>query len=395
MLDRKEIYLDNSATTRIREEALAVYNEVSREEYGNPSSLHELGFRAEKRLNEAKKTILGTLGAKDAAVVFTASGSEANNLAILGRAYAKERYKRGAKILTTEGEHASVSSPIARLQAEGYRVARIPTKGGLLDMEALERELTADVILVSMMMVNNETGALYDLRAVADRMKKRCPEAILHADATQSYLKVPFTKASVGADLITISSHKIEGPKGVGALIVSEAVLREKGLSALILGGGQEGGLRSGTENLPGACAFAEAARLARQEMDGNIEIMSSLRKLLLANLHNDPDLAAISPTEPPLCAPHILNITLPGIKSETMLHFLSSKGIYVSSGSACSSHSSHASSALIAFGRSEKEADCSIRISFSPRNEPSDVEALCEALKEGLGKLARTEKKR
>ncbi|MBQ8380821.1 MAG: aminotransferase class V-fold PLP-dependent enzyme, partial [Clostridia bacterium] len=210
------IYLDNGATTKIRPEALEKYIEVSRDCYGNPSSLHSMGHLAEKELDAARKTVLSTLKDTQSAVVFTASGSEANNLAIFGRAFSKERYRRGAKIITTNGEHASVDAPLEKLKALGFEIVRIPTLGGRIDMDVLSSALDKNTILVTMMMVNNETGALYDVASVSRLMRAKAPEAYLHVDATQSYLKIPFTKKSLGADMITLSSHKIEGPKGVG-----------------------------------------------------------------------------------------------------------------------------------------------------------------------------------
>lgn len=386
----KQIYLDNSATTKICEEALAKYVEVSREQYGNPSSLHSMGFDAEKLISSVRDEICLSLGAKGSAVIFTASGTEANNLAIIGRAMSKDRYKRGAKIITTMGEHASVDAPLNMLSEMGFKIARVPTVGGKIDMDALKNELTSDVILVSMMMVNNETGALYDTAAVAKLMKSRSPEALLHVDATQSYLKVPFTKAKCAADMITISSHKIEGPKGVGALVVDGAVMKSRGLAPLILGGGQEGGMRSGTENVPGIAAFGESVRIGNKALRERYTHISSLRAYLMERFESDAELSEISITKPENAAPHIVNITLPKIKSETMLHYLSSLGIYVSSGSACSSNSSHHSSALTAFGRSEGEADTSIRISLSHRNTREDIDGLIEGLKSGLAKLSR-----
>ena len=386
----KQVYLDNSATTEISEGALNKYIEVSRSAWGNPSSLHSFGLMAEREIDAARLEILGSLGARlDSELVFTSSGSEANNLAIVGRALSKDRYRRGAKIITTLGEHASVTEPIKRAEALGLKVAYIPTKGGKLDTDALISELTPDVVLVSMMMVNNETGALYDVAAVAKMMKARCPEAYLHVDATQSYMKVAFTKKSIGADLVTISSHKIEGPKGVGALVIDKRVIKERGLSPIILGGGQEMGLRSGTENVPGIAAFGEAVRLALGSREANITKMESLRDYLIERLGGE-EFSEISITNPASHAPHILNITLPKIKSETMLHYLSSEGVFVSSGSACSSNSAHTSSALVAYGRSEAEADTSIRISFSPANTKEDVDAFCAALSSGLAKLSR-----
>ena len=387
---KKQIYLDNAATTKIRPEALAEYIRVSENLWGNPSSLHSLGSDAEQVLTASKQTILYTMGAKDSEIVFTASGTEANNLAIMGRALSKERYKRGAKIITTLGEHASVSEPLRELQKMGYKVVELSTQGGRIDMNELMRELTPDVILVSVMMVNNETGAVYNIPAVARAMKSKCPDAILHVDATQGYMKIPFTKAGIGADLITVSSHKIEGPKGVGALVIGADVLKKKGISPVVFGGGQGLGLRSGTENVPGVAAFAEAARLAHSELKERIEKMNSLREILIAKITDDERLRELSLTLPENHAPHILNITLPSIKSETMLHYLSSEGIFVSSGSACSSNGGHLSSALTAYGRTKDEADTSIRISLSPSNTEDDVNSLIEALATGLVRLAR-----
>ena len=388
--NKKTVYLDNSATTPICEGALQKYIELSRDSFGNPSSLHALGFDAEKVITEAKRTVLDSVGAKDCSVFFTSSGTEANNLAIIGRAHSKDRYKGRAKIITTDGEHASVLSPLSLLEKEGFKIAKIPTVGGKLDTDALIREITPDTVLVSAMMVNNETGALYDVREVARLTHARCPEAAVHVDATQSYMKVAFTKKSIGADMITVSSHKIEGPKGVGALIIDEKLIKSKGVKALMLGGGQENDLRSGTENVPGIAAFAEAARLAHAVLTADIEYTSSLREYLIEKISTDERLSGISITTPATHAPHILNITLPSIKSETMLHYLSSLGIYVSSGSACSSNSHHTSSALVAFGRSAEEADYSIRISLSARNTEEEALELISALETGISKLAR-----
>ncbi len=388
------IYLDNSATTKISSGALKKYCEVSESIYGNPSSLHNLGYLAEKELNAARDAVLSSLAEKNSSVIFTASGSEANNLAILGRALSKERYKSGAKIITTSGEHASVFLPADKLRELGFKLAEIPTRGGKLDTDAMEREFTPDVILVTMMMVNNETGALYDINSVSELMHRKCPEAVLHIDATQSYMKVKFTKKSIGADMITLSSHKIAGPKGVGALVIDNRILKNKGITPLILGGGQELGLRSGTENVPAVAAFGEAVRIKTKALESDIKKLTELRGYLIEKIGSSPALSDITLNLPEVSAPHILNITMPDIKSETVLHFLSSLGIFVSSGSACSSNSGHISSALLAFGKSAEEADSSIRISFSPENEMSDIDALCEALESAITKLSRMKKR-
>ena len=386
----KEIYLDNSATTRISEKALEKYIEVSRMHFGNPSSLHSLGVCAEGLVKEARRNVARALGATDGEILFTASGSEANNLAILGRAYAKERYRRGSKILTTAGEHSSVREPLKKLMSEGYTVVEIPTREGAIDLVALERELRCgECILLTMMLVNNETGALYDLATVSAMMKKYQKEAVLHIDATQAFLKVPFSPKSLGADLVTVSSHKVEGPKGIGALYVSDFIKKTRGLSPILYGGGQEGGMRPGTENVPAICAFGEAVNLTRAEIGKRVSTVSALRERLISMLREQTP--EIRLTLPKRCAPHILNITLPSIKSETMLHFLSREGIYVSSGSACSSNGAHhASVALLAYGHSEKEADASLRISLSHHNTEEELEALIVALRSGLSTLAR-----
>ena len=390
MNDVRQIYLDNSATTKICDEALEKYNTVSREIFGNPSSLHTLGLLAEKELDAARAALLSSLGERDSAVVFVASGSEANNLAIVGRALAKERFKRGAKIITTMGEHASVYAPIESLKKMGFKTAQIQTLNGKIDTDALISELTPDVILVSFMMVNNETGALYDIAGAAKLIRARCPEALIHVDATQSYMKVKFTKRSLSADMITVSSHKIEGPKGVGALVIDKKVLKAQGLAPIILGGGQEGGLRSGTENVPAVAAFGEAVRVGMQNFDENVKAMNGLREYLIEKIKSSEKLSEITMTLPESHAPHILNITMPKIKSESVLHYLSSLGIFVSSGSACSSNSNHTSSALTAYGKTADEADSSIRISISHRNTKEDIDALCEGLASAISKLAR-----
>ena len=223
-------------------------------------------------------------------------------------------------------------------------------------------------------------------------MKEKCPDAVLHADATQAFMKIPFTPAALGADMVTISSHKIEGPKGVGALYVSAQIIKTRGLSPLILGGGQEAGYRSGTENVPGIAAFAKAAIIAKNDLQNRIKKISDMRSYLLEKLEGDDRLSDISALCPPEFSPHIVSLTVPNIKSETMLHFLSSEGICVSSGSACSSNAQvrHTSEALLAYGQTEQDADSSIRISFSHRNTREDVDALCEALALGLSRLAR-----
>lgn len=387
-MEKREIYLDNSATTRPSEAVLARYLEVSREHFGNPSSLHARGKDAEDVLREAKKTVLDAIGARGGSVVFTASGTEANNLAIFGRARAKARYRR-ARIVTTAGEHASVSLPFRALGEEGLTVVSVPTRGGALDMDALREALTEDTVLVSVMLVNNETGALYDLAPVREAIRERCPDCVLHADATQAFGKVKVDVRALGVRMLTLSSHKIEGPKGVGALWIDESLKKEKGVAPLILGGGQGEGLRSGTENVPAIAAFATAIAECKQNFDKNAETLWELRAHLLAGLAS-PALTEVKPILPAVAAPHILSLVLPDIKSEVMLHYLAGEGISVSSGSACSSHGHVGETALSAFGLSDREADCAIRVSLSHRTKKDELDVFLAVLAEGVSRLAR-----
>ena len=386
----EKIYLDNSATTRPCREALETDLEVAEQTFGNPSSLHSVGLDAERTLADARKTIAATVGdRRGGQIVFTASGTEANNLAILGRAHAKERFCR-RRILTTAGEHASVGMPLAALAKEGFEIVEIPTRGGQLDLAALDAAADASVILATMMLVNNETGALYDLAAVSKILRARCPDAVLHCDATQAYLKIPISVASLGISMLTLSSHKIEGPKGVGALWVEPSLITAKGLSPHILGGGQEQGLRSGTENVPGIAAFARAAELGARELSERSRRLSALRAYFEKNLLNHPALAELKINRAERQAPHIISLTMPKMKSETLLHALSARGIYVSSGSACSSHGRHSTPALTAFGLSDRDADSTIRVSLSHRTTEAELDALLSALAELVPSLAR-----
>lgn len=382
------IYFDNSATTELSSAAKTAMTGAM-EVYGNPSSLHSSGLEAEKLLRSARKDILGTLTGsrgvgKSPELVFTSCGSEANNLALLGTATAKSR-REATKILLTDSEHPSVENAARRLEALGFGLVRVGTKGGILDLDTVEREANG-VFLASFMLVNNETGARYDVEEAFGLIKSRSPEAICHCDAVQGYLKTSFTFGSLGADLLTVSAHKIHGPKGVGALLISPEMITKKKIIPIIFGGGQEGGLRSGTENIIGIAGFAAAAREGYAALDGTLERMSAIRERLIRSL---PDgVRANLPKGKH--APHILSITLPRIKSETMLHFLSSKGICVSSGSACSSHSREVSRALTAFGLTPADADTTLRISISEYNTEEEAAVLCAALAEGIERLVK-----
>lgn len=384
----REIYLDNSATTALSEGVKARMREAM-EIYGNPSSLHRAGNAALELLESARRQVAASLGVPrpdPGELIFTSCGSEADNLAILGTAFAKPR-RKGMRAITTDSEHPGAANAFRLLESQGFEVIRIPTRGGELDWERYAAALTDRTFLVSVMMVNNETGAMYDVKRAFTMAKNRNPDIVTHTDAVQGYLKCRFTPKAIKADLVTVSAHKIHGPKGVGALYVSKDALRRRDLVPLLLGGGQENGFRSGTENVIGIVGFGQAAYEGSAALEENLGKLASLRELTVKKLADLP-LQANLPVGK--CAPHILNYTLPDIRSETMLHALSRRGICISNGSACSSHSHHRSEALTAFGLTPEQIECSIRISFSEFNTLSDVEALADALREELGRLVR-----
>ena len=385
----KIVYFDNSATTKISERALNKLNEIAREHYGNPSSLHALGLDGEKNLESARAIIAKSLGVERyvrGEIIFTSGGTESNNIAILGTAFAKKR-RGNEKILTTEGEHSSVSEPLAILEKQGFNIVRVPTKNGILDLDFV-RENASGVILATFMHVNNETGALYDIKSAFEIVKRMSPEAVCHTDCVQSYLKVKFTKKSLGADLISISSHKVNGPKGVGALYVSPEIIKAKKLSPIIYGGGQEENLRSGTENVYSICAFGEAVREHMENSPREQEELSLLRQYIVDGIER---IDGVKVNKPQKNAPHIVNITVKGIRSETLLHFLSSKGIYVSSGSACASNSQKKTSpALLGFGLDRDSIDSSVRISLSCENTRDEADLLFDVLTEAINKLVK-----
>ena len=387
----KHIYLDNSATTALCQSAKDKLL-LSADLFGNPSSLHGAGRAAAAMLNEARDAVARSLGLRALSrgeLIFTSGGSEADSTALLGVAHAKARRDRN-KIITTDAEHAAVENVMQQLESEGFEVVRISTRGGVLDTEQLDRALDRRVLLVSIMMVNNETGALYDLKKAFAKAKAVDRAIVTHTDAVQGYLKVPFTPAAIGADLVSLSAHKVHGPKGVGALYISPALLKAKQIVPFLLGGGQEFGLRSGTENTLGIAAFGAAVARLYPRMGEDTARMSALRRDAAERL-TGLGIAVKAPEG--AVAPHILNITLPDIKSETMLHFLDARGICVSSGSACSTHARHVSRALLAFGCTEREADCSLRISLCPDNTAEDIDALVDALGAGLDTLIRIRK--
>jgi cysteine desulfurase len=385
------IYLDNSATTPLCEAAKAAICEAM-DNYGNPSSLHGEGLRAEALVKNARRQILSALGIRNPSaeqlkqLIFTACGTESNNTALLGVAYAKAR-REANRIVTTDSEHPSVENALQKLEKDGFEIVRIPTRGGVLDTEAATAALGEKTLLVTMMLVNNETGARYDIETVFREAKRRNPATVTHTDAVQGFLKCKFTPQSLCADLISISGHKIHAPKGVGALYINPDLLKTRRIIPYLIGGGQENGMRSGTENTIGIAAFGAAAADGAMHLDEHLSHMETLRSYAVDRLSS----AGFSLNLPQgTHAPHIVNLRLPDIKSETMLHFLSAQGICISAGSACSSHGKHASPTLTAFGLSAAEADSSLRVSLSPYSTRDQIDALVDTLTRGAATLVR-----
>lgn len=380
----EKIYFDNSATTKISAGARAKMLEVMDLYYGNPSSLHSVGLDAEHIVSEARSIILSALGVQKATrgeLIFTSGGTESNNIAIFGVVNSKAR-RGNEKILTTLGEHASVEAPMASLEARGFKVIRVPTRGGEIDLDFL-RENASGAILASFMHVNNETGALYDLSKAFEIVKECSPSCVTHADCVQSFMKVKFTKKSLGADLISLSAHKINGAKGTGALYISPEIIKAKKLVPIMLGGGQEENFRSGTENVYGISAFGECTREHFSCLNEEISKMSTVRAYLLEKLEK---LEGVSVNLPKVSAPHILNLSVNGMRSEIVLHDLSARGVFVSSGSACSSHSAKkASTALISMGVDPQSADSAIRVSLCPKNTQDEVDYFISALSQTI----------
>ncbi len=385
----REIYLDNSATTALCDSAKEQIR-LAMELYGNPSSLHPAGQAARAAVEEARRKIATTLGVRftptAGRLIFTSCGSEADNLAVLGTAFAKER-RRGGRIITTDSEHPGVENAMRLLEQNGFEVIRISTRNGILDWDQYQTALNNKPFLVSIMMVNNETGALYDVKRAFAMAKAENPDIVTHTDAVQGYLKCRFSPMALQADLVSISGHKIHAPKGVGALYVSPDAIRRRDIVPTVFGGGQEGGLRSGTENVIGILAFAAAAEEGFTHLSDDLAQMCALREYAEARLSELPVRLHLPSGER---APHILNFALPDIKSETMLHALSQSGICTSAGSACSTHSKAVSRALLAFGVSEREAECSLRISLSRYNTREDIDALSEALRSACERLVK-----
>ncbi len=370
-------YFDNSATTKPCPEAAEAVREAVCENWGNPSSLHRLGIDAGRRLQQARIDVAEALGAPAERVFFTSGGTEADNWAIFSAA--RRLGKRGRHIITTAVEHHAVLHPLHQLEAEGFEVTYLPPDAaGRVTLQQLSQALRPDTILVSVMMVNNETGAVMPIEKMAKLTHTRCPDALFHTDAVQAFLKLPFRSASLGADMISVSAHKIHGIKGAGALY-----LRPKlELPPLLHGGGQEGGLRSGTEPLPAIAAFGAACRAALPTFRADAAAMARLRDLARDGLGQIPNVQLLGAQE----APHILSLSVPGLRSQGLINALQDLGVYVSAGSACAK--GHRSHVLEACGLSPRVIDGSIRVSLSRFTTEEEIRLLCQALSQAIQTL-------
>ena len=373
-----EVYLDNAATTRVCTEAADIAYKVMTECYGNPSSTHTKGREAKAYLDAARAQIAKALGCAVSEVYFTSCGSESDVWAITKGAESMSR--QGKHIISSAVEHDAVRKTLADLEARGYEVTYLkPEQDGSISVQAVKNALRSDTVLVTLMMVNNETGGVTDIAGIAKMLKAEGSKALLHTDAVQGFMKLPFSAKKLGADMISISGHKIHAPKGIGALYIKTGVK----IKPLIHGGAQESGLRAGTEAMPQIAAFGKAAEIAFAGMKENCEKIAKLRESAASAICAEMPEAVIIGGG----APHILSVSLPGWRSEVLMNFLEAKGIFVSRSSACKKGGR--SHVLEAMGLSAPIIDGAIRISFSRMNTQSDVDALVSALKEAHDTLA------
>ena len=379
-----EAYLDNSATTRCYEEVRDIVAKTMMEDYGNPSSMHLKGVEAEKYVKEAAREIARTLKAQEKEIYFTSGGTESDNWALIGTAMANQR--RGKHIITTVFEHAAISAPAAWLEEQGFEVTRIPVDSrGNLSMEELAAAIREDTILVSAMYVNNELGAVLPVEEIGALIKEKNPDTLFHADAIQAYGKYRIFPKKMKIDLLSVSSHKIHGPKGAGFLYIGEKVK----IHPLILGGGQQKGMRSGTDNVPGIAGMGEAARIIYEHLEENTSRMRKLKEYFRGELEKIDNVEINGPVAGE-GAPHILNASFLGVRSEVLLHALEDQGIYVSAGSACSSHKRTGSPSLGAIGLSPERKESAVRFSFSEFTTKEELDYTLETLKSLLPMLRR-----
>ena len=374
------IYLDNAATTKVCREAVDGVNFAMTEAFGNPSSLHGLGIEAEKLINFSKDKISSALGGLSSEIIFTSGATESNNLAILGLA---ENYgRRKKRVVTTAIEHPSVAEPMKKLKSMGYDLFVVsPDENGEISEDALVDAVDGNTCLISAMYVNNETGYILPIERAFSRIKKLYPDCVTHCDCVQGFMKLPIKAKNLYADAISVSGHKIYAPKGVGALWVKKGVR----VAPLIVGGGQQGGIRSGTEAVPAIYGFGKAVEAHMPTLAQRLDHAKELREYLLSKISEIDGATVNSKSD---ASPYIMSIALSGIRSETILHFLEQREIYVSSGSACSRGKK--SEVLEAFNIPKNALDSTIRISTSQDTAKEDIDALVDGLSEASRSLVR-----
>lgn len=382
-----ECYLDNAATTRAFSEVCELVGKIMREDFGNPSSLHMKGVESERYLKQAADRIAKTLKCSAGNIVFTSGGTESNNMAIIGTAMANKR--AGRHIITTCFEHPSVHETLIYLENQGYEVTYLPVdRAGHVSPEALREALREDTILVSTMLVNNEVGSILDVEALSRVVKDYRSSILFHVDAIQAYGKMEIYPKRLGIDLMSVSGHKIHGPKGVGFLYVGDKVK----IHPYLHGGGQQKGMRSGTENVPGIAGLGLASEMMYRQLEENRRHLYELKEYFISRIGevegavvNACDLQKLSET-----APHVVSVSFAGVRSEVLLHALEEKGIYVSSGSACSSNHPGISGTLTAIGVDRSLLDCTLRFSFSIETKQEELAETVEQLKLLVPVLAR-----
>lgn len=380
-----EVYLDNSATTKVYPEVAELVSKIMLEDYGNPSSVHMKGVEAERYVVEATKHIANALKVSEREILFTSGGTESDNTALIGAAMANQRV--GKHIITTSIEHPAILNTVKHLEEMGYEIDYLGVdKYGVISLEELKSKLRKDTVIVSVMHTNNEVGSLQPVEEISKIVKANNPSTLFHVDAVQGFTKAVIHPKKIGIDMLSISGHKIHGPKGIGILYINEKVK----IKPISYGGGQQKGLRSGTLNVPGIAGIGHAVKLASSTMKDDIERLYELKKYFLDNVSsiecavvngcpvNEEGAFLVEKT-----APHIMNVSFVGLRSEVMLHALEEKGIYVSAGSACSSHSKKESSTLKSMGMDMKLMDSALRFSMSSFTTKQELDYVLDTLKE------------
>ena len=381
----RDIYLDNSATTRVLPEVRDIVVEAMDLEYGNPSSMHAKGVEAERLVRRAREQIAETLKVDEKEILFTSGGTESNNLAIIGTAMANQR--SGKHLITTSIEHPSVENAMRFLEKQGFEVTRLKVNAvGQISLEELAAAVRPDTILVSIMLVNNEIGTIEPVEEAGNRIKQINPKTVFHVDAVQGYGKLVIRPRRAKIDLLSVSGHKIHGPKGIGFLYIKDKTK----LQPILFGGGQQKDLRSGTENVPGIAGLGLAAELAYRNHEEKTEAMYRCREMLAAGLKELPEVVLHGP-EGRECAPQVVSASFTGIRSEVLLHALEAEGISVSAGSACASNGAkHPSPTLTALHMRGDEMDSTIRFSLSILTTEDEIRKTLEVLRELVPRLRR-----